>query len=120
MIYNVFLLLFIPIISFSQGKWVVPEENKNIKNPYPKTEELTIEGEKIYRALCLTCHGEFGDGNLNPPSISFKSNLFLNQQDGEIFYKISNGRGMMMPYKYSLNEKQRWLLVNYLKTFINK
>ena len=45
-----------------------------IKNPYPKTEELIVEGEKIYRALCLTCHGEFGDGNLNPPSISFINN----------------------------------------------
>ena len=118
-----FLLLFIPIVSFSQGEWSVSEENKNIKNPYPKTEELILEGEKIYNTLCWTCHGKSGDGkgpaasNLTPPPVSFKSNLFSKQQDGEIFYKISNGRGMMMPYKHYLNEKQRWLLVNYLKTF---
>ena len=118
-----FLLLFIPIISFSQNEWIMPDKDKNIKNPYLKTPASISEGKQIYNTLCWTCHGKTGDGkgpaavNLNPSPVSFKSENFSKQKDGEIFYKISNGRGMMIPYKHSINEKQRWFLVNYLKTF---
>ena len=27
-----------------------------------------------------------------------------------------NGKGMMVPYKHSLNEEKRWQLINYIRT----
>jgi hypothetical protein len=38
------------------------------------------------------------------------------QSDGELFWKLSNGKGMMVPYKHSLNEEMRWQLINYIRT----
>ena len=40
--------------------------------------------------------------------------------DGELFWKMSNGRGMMQTWKDQLSENQRWLLVNYIRTFAAK
>jgi hypothetical protein len=37
------------------------------------------------------------------------------ESDGELFWKITNGRGPMPPWK-SLPEKDRWEVVNYIKT----
>ena len=34
----------------------------------------------------------------------------------ELFLKLSNGKGMMVPYKHSLNEEKRWQLINYIRT----
>ena len=116
-----FVLFFLPFLSFSQNEWVVPEEEINKKNMFVK--ESIEEGKKTYLKYCWTCHGKNGDGkgpaskSLTPSPVSFNSFEFNKQTDGVVFYKISNGRGMMMPYKYSLSEKQRWLLVNYLKSF---
>ena len=116
-----FVLFFLPFFSFSQQEWVVPEEFLKQENPF--TKELIKEGEGLYLKYCWTCHGKNGDGNgpasksLKPSPVSFNSFDFYKQTDGEVFYKLSNGRGMMMPYKHSLSEKQRWLLVNYLKSF---
>tara|TARA_B100001750_G_scaffold164597_1_gene133247 strand:+ start:4176 stop:4544 length:369 start_codon:yes stop_codon:yes gene_type:complete len=116
-----FVFLFFPFFCFAQLDWVVPEKEKIIKNPY--SEESFEDGKKIYGVYCWTCHGKNGDGkgpaslNLKPAPIDFRSIVFNKQTDGEIFYKLSNGRNMMMPYKHSLSEKQRWILVNYLRTF---
>ena len=37
--------------------------------------------------------------------------------DGELFWKMSNGRAPMPAWKELLPVKQRWELVNYLRTF---
>jgi hypothetical protein len=36
------------------------------------------------------------------------------QTDGELFWKISNGRGAMPPWKH-LPEMERWRIVNYIR-----
>jgi mono/diheme cytochrome c family protein len=37
------------------------------------------------------------------------------ETDGELFWKISTGRGAMPPWKH-LPEKDRWEIVNYIRT----
>jgi mono/diheme cytochrome c family protein len=37
------------------------------------------------------------------------------QTDGALYWKISNGRGNMPPYKEALSDEQRWQLVVYLR-----
>ena len=41
------------------------------------------------------------------------------QSDGELFWKISNGRGAMPPWKH-LPEQERWEIVNYIRTLKGK
>jgi len=40
--------------------------------------------------------------------------------DGEIFYKITEGRKPMPSFKKRMTEEQRWQLVNYVRTFVPK
>ena len=119
----VFLLLMLlcgPILA--QEQWVAPESAKTIKNPYEGNTIAAQKGQQLYSKLCWTCHGKqgLGDGpagkSLKPKPKSLASSDVQNQSDGELFWKLSNGKGMMVPYKHSLSEEQRWQLINYIRS----
>ena len=121
-----YILLCLCLISFSvfaQDNWVAPLEAKEIVNPYNGNQIAAQKGGVLFQKLCWTCHGKsgLGDGpagkNLNPQPKNFRLNSVQDQSDGELYWKISNGKGMMLPYKHSLNEEQRWQLVNYIRSF---
>lgn len=106
----------------AQNVWVAPDEAKKIINPYDGNKIAAQKGEMLYQKLCWTCHGKkgLGDGpagqSLNPKPRSFSLKEVQEQTDGALFWKISNGNGMMVPYKHSLNEEQRWQLVNFIRS----
>lgn len=110
------------LCSFAQDSWQAPESAKDIKNPYGGNMIAAQKGELLYSKLCWTCHGKNGKGegpaaaNLNPKPKNFSSVELQKQTDGELFWKLSNGKGMMVPYKHSLNEEKRWQLINYIRT----
>ena len=121
-----YILLCLCLISFSvfaQDNWVAPLDAKEIINPYSGNQIAAQKGEMLFQKLCWTCHGKsgLGDGpagkNLNPQPKNFRLNSVQDQSDGELYWKISNGKGMMLPYKHSLSEEQRWQLVNYIRSF---
>lgn len=102
--------------------WKVPEKESSKANPVSPTEKSISLGNKIYKKMCWSCHGDGGKGNgpastsLNPKPADFSSLKFQNQTDGAIFWKLSTGRGAMAPFENSLSEEQRWSIVNYLRT----
>ncbi len=105
----------------AQTPWVVPPAEKAKKNPVaadPKSIEL---GRSVARTNCVPCHGETFKGNgpaaiaLNPKPADWTSPRVQDQSDGELFWKISTGRGAMPPWK-QLPEKQRWALLRFIKT----
>jgi len=109
--------------AYAQNAWTVPKEAEMIQNPLP-TDTATIQkGEKIYQSLCAGCHGKTGKGDvpamqsLHPKPTNFHTPAFQNQPDGAIFWKLSEGRGMMASYKNMLSEEDRWAVVHYLRTF---
>ena len=106
----------------AQEPWVAPPEAKNLKNP--------VKGigtaKTIVETNCVTCHGPSGKGDgpaaaaLPPPKpADWTSDKVAKETDGEIFWKITNSRGAMPPWKH-LPEKERWELVNYLRTLQKK
>jgi mono/diheme cytochrome c family protein len=108
----------------AQGEWKAPADAKNIKNPEAakKTDPKELaEGKKLAESNCVTCHGAKGKGDgpaaaaLNPKPADWTSARVKSETDGEIFWKISNGRGPMPPWKH-LPEKDRWHLVNYIRS----
>ena len=107
---------------FAQDNWVAPFEAKEIVNPYGGNQIAAQKGGVLFQKLCWTCHGRtgLGDGpagkNLNPQPKNFTLESIQGQSDGELFWKISNGKGMMLPYKHSLSEEQRWQLVNFIRS----
>ena len=106
---------------FAQDSWQAPKSAKEINNPYAGNKIAAQKGQILYSKLCWTCHGKNGKGdgpaaaNLKPKPKSFSSVELQLQTDGELFWKLSNGKGMMVPYKHSLNEEKRWQLINYIR-----
>ena len=107
--------------TFVQDKWVAPESSKELKNPFAGNESIA-KGETIYKTRCLICHGVSGTGDgpagkaLNPPATDVTADYLQNQTDGELFWKVSEGRGAMVGWKLILSEEERWALINYMRT----
>ncbi len=125
-----FLIIWIGLLGYSSRisaqNWQAPADAINVQNPVKPTEQSIKNGQQIYQRLCVACHGIHGDGQgpaaagLNPKPVDFHSNAFHAQTDGEIFWKLSKGRGAMAGYENMLNEKDRWDLVNYLRSLAGK
>lgn len=103
--------------------WPVPAAAKARKNPVAATEASVREGARMYRQLCLICHGEKGDGHgpwrdrmATDPSDFTDARRMGVMTDGELFWRLSKGRGLMPGFEKQLNERQRWNLANYLRT----
>lgn len=98
-------------------EWKAPADAKNLKNP----EKTADAGKKSIETNCVSCHGAQGKGDgpaaaaLNPKPANWQSDKLKKESDGELFWKITNGRGPMPPWKH-LPEKERWQIVNYIRT----
>ena len=99
----------------------------SIKDPLEYTTENKTAGQKLYTIHCINCHGAAGNGQGNlivledgsdgpypavPPD--YKKRL-PEIKDGNIFYSVSYGKGMMGGYGYSLSVKERWQVIHYIK-----
>jgi len=97
----------------------------------PKT-VMRMEGRLAYEMYCIGCHGANGDGvgeaahflNPRPRDFTRAEYKFISTRFGELptdedlFRTISNGlRGSAMPAWGHLPERQRWALVEYIKSF---
>jgi mono/diheme cytochrome c family protein len=109
-------------IGLQKDIWKAPEAAKKIVNPTTDKVTSALKGKKLYRSRCAVCHGVKGLGDgpggkaLVPKPESLKTNLIQNQTDGELFWKITNGRNDMIKWGPILTETQRWDLVNYVRT----
>ena len=60
-----------------------------------------------------------GDGvaaaGLQPKPMDWSSAAVQSDTDGELFWKITNGRGSMPAWR-QLPETERWQVVNYIRT----
>ena len=68
------------------------------------------------------CHGSKGKGDgiaapgLSKPPADHTSDFVQKQTDGALFWIISQGNNPMPTYKTTLNETQRWQVVNFIRT----
>ena len=121
-----FLLSFVGI-KLQEDRWKAPEGAKSLKNPVSAQhkQESAARGAKIFKTRCMICHGAKGKGDgiggkaLNPKPQNLTSSMVQSQADGEIFWKITNGRNDMIKWGPILSEDQRWDLVNYVRTLDN-
>ena len=104
--------------------WEVPAKYKYMKNPTDaKDKDNMTEGKALFAKQCTSCHGKkgLGDGSKAPELKGdlgdFSSANSQKQTDGEIFYKITEGREDMPSFKKKIpNDEDRWLVVNYVRT----
>ena len=116
--------LFFVSYTYAQHKspWNAPESAKDKKNPFlPDTSSL-VRGKKSYQLDCQQCHGKDGKGlgpkatQLDAHVADLTSDKVRAQSDGELFWKISEGRTPMPIGKNTLTDDQRWDIINYIRS----
>ncbi len=110
-----------PVFAHAQAAWVAPAGEKDKKNPLPADAQTIAQGKKVAEVNCVSCHGAKGKGDgaaavaLNPKPADWTSAKVQAESDGEIFWKISTGRGAMPAWNF-LPERDRWALVRYIRS----
>lgn len=116
-----------PAVVMKDGKivqqWEAPSESLALVNPFKGSAEATAEGKKFYMQRCVDCHGKEGKGNgwlskgvFKPPT-NLASRMVQANSDGELYWKITNGRSPMPASRIRFTDEQRWQIVNYVRTF---
>ena len=126
MIFAVALLLVnlisMPLFAQQRVPWVAPKTAQDTKNPVSADKSALTEGKTLYTTNCAPCHGDKGRGDgpaaqaLTPKPADHSSAAVQSETDGSLFWKVSEGRKPMPAYKQVLTDKQRWELVNYIRT----
>ena len=106
-----------------QKAWPVPAAAKAKKNPIASNAESLKAGKELWNKHCKSCHGTkgLGDGTkasqLKTDPGDFSKPAFQAQTDGEMFYRLSEGRDDMPSFKKKLpDDEDRWNLVNFMRT----
>jgi mono/diheme cytochrome c family protein len=94
-------------------------------NPVEADAESLARGELLFGVNCAQCHGATGEGNgvianflENKKPTDLTSDVIQEKSDGAFFLTISNGvPGSMPALNENLNVRERWDVVNYIRTF---
>ena len=103
--------------------WIAPATAKELTSPVPASERVLRFAKASYEIYCDGCHGPAGDGKgpialkFSVPAINIGAPSVQAQTDGELFWKISNGKGAMPAWKSLLSDEDRWRLVAFVRTF---
>jgi mono/diheme cytochrome c family protein len=90
--------------------------------PLPSTPDSIQRGQVSFGVTCSMCHGAggLGDGGLShyfdPKPVDLTSDAIQNLTDNEIFTIISQGRGTMPSLAETLGVRERWDVINYVRT----
>lgn len=106
-------------------------------NPVPADEVSIARGAQLFEIHCQMCHGQTGEGNgtvsgflVKKKPTNLTSELTQSKSDGSLFLTISNGifnpnntlfpgvefSGQMPPLNENLTVRERWDVVNYIRT----
>ena len=106
--------------------WKVPESASKVKNPVARNAASIRKGKILFVSNCAPCHGKNGKGD-GPGSSSLETRPAdlttpwePNDTDGALYYMISTGHTPMPKFKVSLTDRERWELVNYIRTLPQK
>ena len=112
----------ITLPSDAREPWLAPSDSARQASPVSPDSAAIKRGKALYLDHCSDCHGNKGRGDgsnaadleVRPSDLS--RSAVLEQTDGELFWKISEGRKPMPGYGRKLSEEQRWQLIHYIRT----
>jgi mono/diheme cytochrome c family protein len=101
---------------------------KLVKNPVTTLDTVEkVEAERLYLVNCGICHGPKLDGN-GPlykggdgpfpakPATLVGDAKYEAMPEGQMFYSMTYGKNKMGSYASQLNTKQRWMVIDYIKS----
>ncbi len=86
------------------------DSNKGTSEPTASTPK--VDGEKVYKTYCVTCHGLYGDMGASGAFNLQTSVLPLEER----INVITNGRKVMTPFKELLSEEKIRAVAEYTMT----
>jgi len=97
--------------------------SKQVINPLPALDAGQMkEAERLYLVNCAICHGPKLDGNgplwkdgSGPFTSAPKNLMTLDMPEGQMFYSITYGKNMMGSYASQITDRQRWMVIHYIK-----
>ena len=109
----------------TRSPWPVSENARNVKNPIKPSVEGLKAAAQLYHQNCELCHSESGSSSSSAaqnlpqrPAVLNDTKIMKKATDGELFWKITEGRPPMPSYEHQLTETQRWQLVNYIRELV--
>ena len=101
---------------------IVPESEKQRKNPVPNVPEALESGKSLFNSQCAMCHGPRGDGRgdiavdrkWKMPDFT-DARTQAKRTDGELFYILGHGHGDM-PAEKRLPDQNKWEMVLYIRS----
>jgi cytochrome c oxidase cbb3-type subunit 2 len=132
------LVRYVQRLGMSRGAWrdaFEPQTAAVSALRVPDSDALRELGREVYRAHCVGCHGEHGDGAgpaatfLFPRPRDFTAAVFKFQStpagalptDGDLYRTITRGvRGTAMPTWHEVTERERLAVVAYIKTLSSR
>jgi len=112
-------------VNAQAAEWKAPRRAARKRNPMRSNPSAILAGKTLYLQNCMTCHGDTGKGNgpaaaaLNPKPKDLTASHVAKQKDGELYWKIKNGRSPMPSFGSALDRKQIWQVVSYLRNMKN-
>lgn len=120
-----------PTVTMENGKikqqWPAPGDAAAQSNPLKNKPEAIKLGRELYLQRCADCHGREGKGNgylsaqlkrdgqpIAPTNLA--SQMVQANTDGELFWKITNGKSPMPASRVRFTDEDRWAIVAFLRT----
>ncbi len=92
-------------------------------NPLKPTDANLENGKILYNKFCDHCHGEKGDGQgtivQNGKIEGIPTFANVTKSEGQMFYSVTYGKGLMGAHASQLDKKERWQVVMYVKALQN-
>ncbi len=114
---------FFSFTYYQTKPWAVPEKNATMANPVKSDAETIKVGKEMWTKHCVSCHGKTGAGDgtkaakLETPMEDISTSAVQGQSDGELYYKIVEGRDEMPTFKKKIPDAEDiWSVVNYIRT----
>jgi len=84
---------------------------------FATTAEQLAVGNELYTSFCEECHGQDGRSQiLNAADLS--DQRFIAQlSPSDLYLSVTRGRGSMPAWQARLSQDERWMAVDYLRTF---
>ena len=91
-------------------------------NPLRVDTTVLQRGREQFDIYCAPCHGRLGDGNgitkkigVMPAVANLHDQRIVVMADGEIFYTVTHGKGLMGAYGPLMTAPDRWAAIAYLR-----
>ena len=99
---------------------------RELKNPLHFSDTVLAQGKELFEIFCDHCHGAKGEGDGKmvqndkfpaPPSYTA---ALKDLPEGQIFFTMHYGKGMMGSHASQISQAERWKIVYYVQSLQGK